>query len=75
LKTIKKFKVDKEYLTSSVCDHNCIFKFKIVRRTEKSVWITGSQIKKETRKGLYIYNEAENFKPFGSYSMAPIIRA
>ena len=72
---MEKFKTGQTYSTSSICDSECIFSFKIIRRTEKSVWITGSQIKEPTRKGIYVYDNKESFKPFGTYSMCPIIRA
>jgi len=74
-KPMAKFEAGKTYSTSSICDHTCIFSFKIIRRTEKSVWVTGNQIKEPTRKGLYMYNGKENFKPYGTYSMCPIIQA
>jgi len=74
-KEIKKFEAGKEYSTRSTCDHNCIFKFKIVRRTAKNVWIIGSQIKEITRRKIKIFEGEETILPLGSFSMAPILRA
>ncbi len=70
---IKKFETNQHYSTSSVCDHNCIFKFKIVKRTTKTVWIDGMYGIKARR--VYLWDNAETIKPFGTYSMAPILTA
>ena len=71
--TIKKFKTNQHYATSSVCDHNCIFKFKVVRRTAKTIWVDGMYGVQSRR--VYVYDGAESIKPFGTYSMAPILTA
>lgn len=74
---MKKFEIGKEYSTRSICDHNCIFKFMIVKRTDKSVWIQDVKDpnSKIVRKKIEIYNDTEEFYPYGKYSMAPIIKA
>ena len=66
------------YSTSSICDSNCIFRFEVVRRSAKSVWLKDlSGIKK----GVYrvkitdFHNESETCSPLGSYSMSPTISA
>lgn len=67
------FQIGRTYSTRSACDHNCIFAFTIVARTDKTVTFTHHG---ETKKrGLRVYNGMESFKPFGSYSMAPVICA
>ena len=71
---IRKFEIGRIYENSSVCDSNCIFSFRINRRTEKSVWITGEGIDNERRK-IDIYNGEEQIFPLGKYSMATIIGA
>ena len=69
-----KFEKGKIYATRSICDHNCVFSFKIIKRTDKSVYI---QERDGTiaRKGLTVYNGVEQFFPYGRYSMAAIISA
>ncbi|WP_022669431.1 hypothetical protein [Desulfospira joergensenii] len=72
---IKKFEVSKTYGTRSICDHNCIFKFTIIRRTDKSVWIQRPGETKIERRKIDIWDGAENIFPHGKYSMAAILRA
>ena len=67
------FQVGNTYSTRSICDHNCIFRFTILARTAKSVTIDVRG--KATRRGLQIRDGVEQFKPYGNYSMCPIIRA
>lgn len=73
-----KFEAGKTYGTRSACDHDCIFKFKVVRRTEKSVWLEClSGIKKGTYRAKIqdFRNDEELCSPLGSYSMAPLLGA
>lgn len=68
------FKTGKEYTTISICDSNCIFKIKIIKRTAKTVTIKMYGYDEKTcriKKG----RGAEYIYPLGSYSMAPRIRA
>jgi hypothetical protein len=68
-----KFEVGKTYATRSIGDHNCIFSFTILARTAKTVTVTVHG--KTVRRGLSLWNGVEQFKPFGSYSMAAVISA
>lgn len=68
-----KFNVNQTYSTRSACDHNCIFSFTILSRTEKTVTVNVHG--KTVRRGLSVYNGIEQFKPYGSYSMAAIVGA
>lgn len=68
------FVVGQTYSTRSICDHNCIYSFEILARTAKSVTVKVHN-DKIARRGLSIYEDAEQFKSFGSYSMCPIIDA
>jgi len=70
-----KFKTNKKYSTSSICDSNCHFKYEVTRKTAKNVWIKGSQINGIERRKVYIYEGTEIFYPLGQYSMAPSIHA
>jgi hypothetical protein len=68
-----KFEVGKVYATRSICDHNCWFSFEILARTAKTVTIkvNGNTV----RRGLSTYQDVEQFKPFGTYSMCAVIGA
>lgn len=72
---MKKFIVGNTYTTRSACDYDCIFSFKVVARTDKSITIVGDLIDKPTRKKIYTYGPEESALPYGSYSMAPVITA
>jgi len=67
------FQVGRTYATRSMCDYDTIFAFKILGRTAQTVTIKVHN--KTVRRGLSIYNGVEQFKPYGSYSMAAIISA
>lgn len=68
------FEVGKEYYCSSACDHNCIWTFTVISRTDKSVRVQEPGEKPVTRR-IKSYDGVEFIRPFGSYSMAPILRA
>jgi len=63
-----------DYATRSIGDADCIFSITILKRTPKSVWIVGHNDKTVTRR-IAVRDGVETFKPYGSYSMAPTIRA
>jgi hypothetical protein len=68
-----KFNVGQIYSARSICDHNCIFSFVVLGRTAKTVTISGHG--KTFKRGISLYDGVEQFKPFGSYSMATIVGA
>ena len=69
-----KFKVGKEYACTSIGDSDCIFRFKVLKRSAKFITLKyynethRRQIKHDDEWGEYCL-------PFGSYSMAPLLRA
>lgn len=67
------FKIGETYSTRSACDHDCIYSFKIVRRTAKQ--ITFLYHGKEETRGVREYGGEEVCSPFGRYSMSPTIHA
>lgn len=67
---MKNFEIGKTYFGRSVCDHDCKFVETIVSRTAKTV----STISGKTFR-VSVWSGVEQFKPCGSYSMAPIISA
>lgn len=77
MNNIKRFEVGRIYYTRSICDHNCIWRVKIVGRTEKTIkWIMLDHCKKVVKIAKpFIYDGKEHFFPLGRYSMAPVISA
>lgn len=71
---MKKFIVGREYTARSACDYNCIFRFVVTRRTEKSVWIS-EHGETPQRRVIDVYGDEETIRPYGNYSMAPILGA
>lgn len=69
------FKANKIYSTRSTCDHNCIFSFRVVKRTAKRITLRDMSDGKEFVRGISVWHDAETCMPFGSYSMAPVLTA
>jgi hypothetical protein len=69
----EKFKIGQTYQTRSICDYDTILSFEILSRTAKTVTIRVGD--KTVRRGLYVYDGVEQFKPYGTYSMCAIIGA
>lgn len=70
---VKRFVVGQTYMGRFASDHDTKAHFKILSRTAKT--ITTEVRGKQVRRGLSIYRGVEQFKPFGSYSMAMVIDA
>lgn len=74
---MKQFETGKSYYTRSICNHECIFKITIMKRTAKTVTFTDGlktyrrKIDVDTWRGEI----TEMIHPYGFYSMAPIITA
>lgn len=73
--TIIRFEVGKTYAQRFMSDWDSIAYFTIKARTDKTVTIDVHG--KTVRRGLNVasYDNAERFKPFGSYSMAMVVSA
>ena len=68
-----KFEIGKTYEMISICDSNCKWSYKVIKRTAKTVDLfNGIEIIKCRIKECEI---SEMCKPLGSYSFAPILRA
>ena len=65
------FEAGKTYTTRSICDHNCIISVTVEKRTAKTVTATVRGESKTFRVGEY--EGAEFIRPWGNYSMAPMI--
>jgi hypothetical protein len=69
-----RFEVGRRYSTRSVCDHNCIFSYEIIKRTEKTVTIA-DDFGRVKRCKIYNGSRAEYILPEGSFSMCPVLSA
>jgi hypothetical protein len=68
------FQVGQTYSTRSACDHDCIISFSVVKRTAQTITV---DLKNRGVKTLRVsaYAGNEQVKPWGSYSMAPVVDA
>lgn len=69
------FETGKTYTTRSICDHDCIISLTVIKRTAKTITadLGGHRGVKVLR--ITVWDGEETVKPWGSYSMAPQIRA
>ena len=67
------FTVGQTYTTRAIGDRGCKFDITIAKRTAKTVTAEVMGEIKSFR--VAVYEGVELIKPFGSYSMAPILRA
>lgn len=72
---VTKFEAGVSYYCRSACNYDCIWHFRIIRRTAKSVWIINDEDGKICRKGVGVWDGVEKFEPFGRYSMSPVVSA
>lgn len=70
-----KFEVGKTYSTRSACDHECIFSFEVIGRTEKTVTIQSRSRGSVRRKVRVGSDGVERLDPHGRYSMSPVLSA
>ncbi|MBU1171325.1 MAG: JAB domain-containing protein [Proteobacteria bacterium] len=73
----KHFAVGCIYYTRSICDHNCIYQYEVIKRTEKTLWIRDPRYPNEKRQSrrIQIRDGVEGIYPSGRYSMAPYLSA
>jgi len=73
---VRKFTPGTLVQATSFCDSNCVWTFEVVKRTAKFVTLvdvdTGDQTRTKIREGT---DGSDWTMPFGSYSMAPVVRA
>lgn len=67
------FQPGSTYSTRSICDHNCVFSFKVLSRTAKMVTLEYQG--KTIVRALRLDAGVEYCMPLGHYSMAPVLRA
>jgi len=69
------FTVGQNLSTRSICDHDCIFRATVIKRTAKRITLDLGRGEIKTV-GIFIdYNGHEACFPFGRYSMAAIFSA
>jgi hypothetical protein len=68
-----KFESGKTYFTRSVCDYDCIITVSILSRTAKTIKANVRGEEKTFR--ITEYSGVEQIKPWGNYSMCPILSA
>jgi hypothetical protein len=65
-----KFQPGQTYYTRSIVDADTIICVTVAKRTDKTIVTTG-----EERLRINVWQGVEQVKPWGSYSMAPIVGA
>lgn len=68
-----KFEIGKKYQMRSICDSDCKWTYEVIKRTDKTVWLSDG--KETTRVKIYTHDNSECVRPLGVYSMAPVLRA
>ena len=64
------FETGKTYYTRSVADYDTIVRVTVAKRTDKTIVTAAGD-----RLRINVWNDVEQVKPWGSYSMAPIVGA
>lgn len=72
---MKKFEVGKSYNMRSACDHNCVWAYTVIARTNSTITITDGKETKTCRVVKGLSEVRETIKPLGNYSMCPLLRA
>lgn len=72
---VAQFEVGKTYYTRSICNHDCIFSIKVLKRTAKTVVVLKDGKEKRCKIGLSYNGKEETITPWGVYSMCPVIGA
>lgn len=78
------FEINKVYSMRSACDYDCIWSYKVIKRTACTVTLQqlhrdgkpyGKTINCRISKGDSAFYNAEAVSPLGKYSMSPILVA
>jgi hypothetical protein len=71
METTTKFEAGRTYSTRSIGDYNCIISITVASRTEKTIKTTEGKTLR-----IYSYDDGlERVRPWGKYSMSPVITA
>ena len=71
---MKTFEIGKTYIMRSPCDHECVWSYKVTKRTNCTITIV-DEYGKEKKCRVGNYKNIEYVYPLGNYSMCPILRA
>jgi hypothetical protein len=74
MEAVIKFKEGQQLSSRSSCDYDCIFRFTVVKRTEKTVTLKYYNELKKVKVRVWS-NGSEYCYPLGTYSMAPAVFA
>jgi len=69
------FKTGKTYQTRSICDSDCIISVTVKGRTAKTIRTVDRHGRPKTLRIFMDYDGNEAVRPWGNYSMCPIISA
>lgn len=75
---MKKFEVGNWYSMRSVCDHNCVWSYVVIKRTAKTITLMDDKGSTKTCRINAQYSahrNAETVFPLGQYSMCPTLSA
>lgn len=69
------FKTGTSYIMTSIGDSNCHWRFTVLRRTAKTVWLSNDDRSELVTCRVGTYSGAEICSPLGKYSMSPSLSA
>ena len=74
-----KFETNQTYTARSICDYDCVIEITIAKRTAKTITLTNDERTNQLALGKQFRiterQDVEQIKPWGSYSMAPVVSA
>lgn len=72
-----KFEIGSTYNMTSPGDHNCVWTYKVLKRTACTVTLTDGKkdITCRINKAYTNYRDAETVFPLGQYSLCPVLSA
>ncbi len=70
-----KFEVGSYYRTRSICDSACIISIRVLHRTAKTITVDCGEHHGIKTFRPSVQDGVEFIRPWGNYSMAPILRA
>ncbi|MBR3721269.1 MAG: hypothetical protein IKN12_00735 [Selenomonadaceae bacterium] len=75
MEELKKFEVGECYYTRAVGDHNIIYAYQVIKRTEKTIILQDDRSKIIGRRRISVYQGRETVSTEGKSSMSPMINA
>lgn len=73
--TVARFAVGQTVTCRSACNSDCVWTFVVVARTARFVTLRDVDSDETMRVGVREHDGEEWASPFGSFSMAPVVRA